>query len=395
MSLCIVFRRIDCAKCNILKYARHRNRKTLLVTKTTFISLLFLSLLAYAQDDSISNTANDQISPQLHKDINDSFNVKNRLKNIGLSSTEITAIEFEAAFYGHNYEEQGLELEGPKILIETQLTERIKTQVRLAFDRLIKIEENKFAKPMDWNGFFRDAKIIIDINKDNTKNIEIPFVTIIGKQTLQTGTYNSEMPLREDGDLNGLTRIRGAYAIQFQMGPELIKGLDSVILTAFTTGEGNREYQGVDIQKNKTGSMVIISKKMTENLLLTGTLVHINYDQKPENRFNWGIVYTNQAKDLKVFFNQSILNNNPIYENSKTVWTLGIVKKVSPKGKISAEATRVDNVKNQYSFGYMHQLNETTTAGVEVRRDQCLNPNLCTNGTYWGGYLEYEWDKED
>lgn len=339
--------------------------------------------------------AEDEISPQTHKDINDTFNVQTRLKTMGLSSTEITAIEFESAYYGHDYNEQGLEFEGPRVLIETQVTERIKTQVRIAFDRLIKIEENKIVKPMDWNGFFRDAKIIIDISHDNTKNIAIPFVTIIGKQTLTTGTYNSEMPLRDDGDLNGLTRIRGAYAIQFRMGPELIKSLDSVILTAFTTGEGSREYQGQDIQKNKSGSMVIVSKKMTENLLLTGTLVHINYDLNPENRFNWGLVYTNQAKDLKVFFNQSILNNNPVYKNSNTVWTFGLVKKVSPKGKITAETTRVDQVKNQYSLGYLHKLNKTTVAGVEVRRDHCLNSNVCANGTYWGGYLEYQWDKED
>ncbi len=365
------------------------------MSKTTFISLLFLSFLAYAKDDSISNTFNQEISPQLHKDINDTLNVKNRLQNIGLSSTEITAIEFESAYYGHSYKKEGLEFEGPRILIETQVTERIKAQVRLAFDRIIKVEENKIIKPMDWNGFFRDAKIIIDINKNNTKNVDIPFVTVIGKQTLNTGTYNSEMPLREIGDLNGLSRIRGAYAIQFQMGSELIQGLDSVVLTAFTTGFGNREYQGNDTQKNRTGSMVIISKKMTENLLLTGTLVHIDYDQKPENRLNYGLVYTNQEKDLKVFFNQSIFNNNPIYQNSNTVWTLGVVKKVSAKGKMTAEATHVDNVKNQYSLGYTHKLNRTTATGVEVRRDQCINPNLCTDGTYWGGYFEYQWDRQD
>ncbi len=360
-----------------------------------FMSLLFLSVLAYAKDDSILNTFNQEISPQLHKDINDTFKTQTRLKNIGLSSTEITAIEFESTFYGYDYPEQGLELEGPKILIETQVTERIKTQVRLAFDRLIKVEENKIVKPMDWNGFFRDAKIIIDINKDNTNNVTIPVITIIGKQTLNTGTYNSEMPLRDDSDMTSLTRIRGTYAIQFKMGPELIKGLDSIILTTFTTGEGNREYQGNNIQKNKSGSMVIISKKMTENLLLTGSLFHINYDQKPENRFNWGVVYTNQAKDLKVFFNQSILNNNPIYKNSNTVWTFGAIKKVSQKGKITAEVTHVDQAKKQYSLGYIRELNKTTTAGVEARRDQCMNSNICTDGTYWGGYLEYQWDKED
>ena len=109
------------------------------------LSLIYLFILFSLNS---VDAASDEISPQLHKDINDTFNTQTRLKNIGLSSTEISAIEFEAAFYGHDYKEQGFELEGPKILIETQATERIKTQVRLAFDRLIKVEENKI---VNWN----------------------------------------------------------------------------------------------------------------------------------------------------------------------------------------------------------------------------------------------------
>lgn len=357
--------------------------------------LLALSNTSLAEPNYIGPSSGEEISPQLHKDINESFNVKNRLKGAGLLNTEITSVEFEGTFYGNAYEEKGLEVEGPVITFETEISEKIKTEVRLAFDRLIKIEENKIEKPMDWNGFFRDAKIIIDINKDNTKGVSVPFVTVIGKQTLNTGTYNSEMPIRESSELNSLTRMRGTYAIQFQLGADFIKALDSVILTTFTTGQGQREYQGNDIQKNRFGSMVVISKKATENILLTGSLVHIDYDQKPENRFNWGIVYTTADKDLKIFFNQSLFNNNPIYKNSNTVWTFGVVKKISTKGKITAERTQVDNVKRQYSIGYIHELNDATAAGIEARRDQCINSNLCTNDTYWGGYIEYQWDKKD
>lgn len=68
--------------------------------------------------------------------------------------------------------------------------------------------------------------------------------------------------LDDDSEImHGLNRVKKAYAIQFQMGPELIKGIDSVVIAAINTGSGSDDTMGDNIQPASNGGLIVLTKK--------------------------------------------------------------------------------------------------------------------------------------
>jgi hypothetical protein len=80
----------------------------------------------------------------------------------------------------------------------------------LALQGLFDIEHAKLLKEKDFNEFFQEATIIIDQDKSS----KIPFVTIIGKQEIETGGATSGM-LDDDAELmHGLNRVKKAGSFE-------------------------------------------------------------------------------------------------------------------------------------------------------------------------------------
>ncbi|AZZ36114.1 hypothetical protein CIK05_04675 [Bdellovibrio sp. qaytius] len=283
------------------------------------------------------------------------------LNKIGIADI---SIEGEANFkYNTGGEEHGIDTDGPEVVLGVQSTNKaIRAEIALAFQELISIDKNKLSKPMDWNAFLKEAKIIID--KDpSTGRI---FTTIIGKQTLSTSSNDSVMPIDDNGPLKALTEVPGAYAIQFQLDKEALKVIDSLIVSGFTTGKGSED---AGLEPNTTGGMVVISKKLSDSLILNGSLTRINHEGAPETRINWGAVYTNERHGYSVFFNQAIFKHNPLYPESSTIYTLGATKQIGEKGTATVEAT--GGAVRQFALGYTHQISKKTLLGVGVRKTIC------------------------
>lgn len=293
------------------------------------------------------------------------------LNKIGIDGITIEG-EAKLNYNSGTPEGPGFDTDGPEVVIGVQSTNKaIRAEVTLAFQELIALEKNKFVKPMDWNAFLKEAKIIIDKDPSSGRI----FTTIIGKQTLSTGSNDSIMPVDDNGPLKALTEIPGAYAVQFQLDEKAVKALDSIIVSAFTTGKGNEDLMS---EANAKGAMVVISKKLSDALILTGSLTRINYQGEAETRLNWGAVYTNEKHGYSVFFNQAIFKHNPLYPESSTIYTLGATKKVSEKGTVTAEAT--NGAVRQLALGYTHQISKNTSIGVGVRKTTC-NPIAEAAGT--------------
>jgi hypothetical protein len=310
-----------------------------------------------------------------------------------LSRYGIQMVSMEALTrYDNSPDGKGFLTDGPEIVLEAKLSDRVRAQVRLAFQNLINVDMNHVTHPGDTDRFLDEAKIIID--KDPKS--KIPFVTIIGKQEVETGPMDSEMPLDDNEALHGLTRLKGAYAVQFQMGPELIKAIDSIALSAYSTGSGHGDTMGETIMPNAKGGSIVISKKLSEQLTLGGGLTHIAYPTNidtgsmPENRLNWGLVYTTKS-GYKIFFDQASFNYNPLHPNAKQVWTLGVVKHVTENSVVTVQRTEVGTESSEWDLGYTYQVTRKVSVGAEYR-----NRNSVVNGpsNYIGVGLRYSFEKE-
>jgi hypothetical protein len=354
---------------------------------STKLSILTASLIlatsinmAYAADDV--NRTVDQAT--LEQVIRESTGVSGLLRSIGLNGVNIISVEGRASFGT-----ESLSTDGPEIVLEKQLSERVRAQIQLAFQGLIQYEGGELQHKRDWNQFFSEAKIIIDADK----NSKIPFVTIIGKQEIETAGFDSEMPNEDNEMLHGLTRVKQAYAVQFQMGPELIKGIDSVMVAVINTGRGNDDTMGENMQSASNGAMIVMTKKISDQIILSGGFSHIAYHGHAENRLNWGAVYESKDGKNKIFFNQALFDYNPLYVDAKNVWTLGYVRKLNENNSVTVEVSQANGVKRELALGYTHQFNKHLSAGLEARKTTCLKPESCIPDVSVNGLIKYNWEK--
>ena len=347
--------------------------------------LLIASLNSACAEEPIPAVASEADEKVVNRIIEESSGIHGLLRSMGLKNVNIVSAEFKAGISsdGSNF------TEGPEVVLDKQISDHVRAQVKLAFTGLIRIENGRVQTNRDWNEFFKEAKIIIDQDKDS----KIPFVTIIGKQEIETSGFDSEMPIDDNELLHGLTRIEKAYAVQFQMGPELIKGIDSVMIAGFNTGSGSRDTMGENIQPASNGAMIVLTKKLSDQIILSGGLTRIAYPEHAEARLNWGIVYQSKDGKNKIFFNQAIFKYNPLYVDSKNVWTVGYVRKLTEKDSVTVEASRVNGLKTEMALGYTHQITKRGSVGVEVRKTKCFTLDNCTDGVIVNGQFKYSWDK--
>ncbi len=355
------------------------------------VGALFQFSFAFAETNTATeqqaNTATEQ---QVSQALRDSSGLSGLLQSAGLKNTKIVSTEINVNAYSGGSDGMGLDTDGPAIVLESQISNRVRAQVKLAFQELVAVEAGHFVKPFNWSSFIEEAKIIIDQDPQS----KIPFVTIIGKQELENGSQDSEMTIEENGPLHGITRISGAYAVQFQMDEKFIKGLDSVAFSLFTTGHGNEDNQGDNVHAGAKGALVAISKNLSDRWILSGSLTHITYPGKNETRLNWGVVYKVDQGGYKVFFNHALFNYNPLYPDSKSVWTFGVVKKMGDKNSVTAEMSHVSGVKSQWGLGYRRQFTDHSSAGIGIRYDRCSS-GQCKSGTTVETQYRYSLEKED
>ena len=268
--------------------------------------------------------------------------------------------------------------DGPEITLEAKISERVRGHILLALQGLFDIQHVKLLKEKDFNEFLKEATIIIDQDKSS----KIPFVTIIGKQEIETGGATSGM-LDDDAELmHGLNRVKKAYAIQFQMGPELLKGIDSVVVAAVNTGSGSDDTMGDNIQPASNGGLIVLTKKISDEIILSGGLSHIAFPEKAESRLNWGIVRKSKDGHNEVFFNQAIFQGNPLYTVANNAMTLGVIhQSANGKNSITLEASSVGRVKRELAIGLYRTVIKNLKAGIELRQTQCLNDDICATGT--------------
>ena len=356
---------------------------------------LSLSAQAQAQESADSEV-------QVQRAMDESLSVQGVLNKIGLKNTKIVAGE---AFFDANHrpeEKSVLSTDGPTIIVESEVSTRyllplawqdsvkLRSSLTMMFNEAIRIDQSKLGVPltngtMNWDYFFREAKIILDIDPKTHS----PIATIIaGVQDLESGTFDSVMPIPDNGALRGITRIRSAHAIQVQLNTQF---LDTLSVAAFNTGVGHPESMGENIKAHAPGATVMMSKKLSEHLRSNVAITQISYSDQTEFRLNTGIAYESKEGGYTIFFDHVYLPRkaNPLYPEANSAWTFGVIKRITDKDFITAEVTKVANGTSEdydeYAIGYKHTLTKKTSFGVGVRQTP--------TGTQVEARLAYSFDK--
>lgn len=322
---------------------------------------------------------------QIQQAMDDSITVRGVLNKLGLHNTKVVAGEAFLDFNHRSGEGGFLSTDGPTITVESEISTkylvplgwqdsvRLRTSLTMMFNEAIRIDQSRLGVPltngtMNWNYFFREAKIIIDIDPKTNS----PIATIIaGIQDLESGAFHSAMPIPDNGALRGITRIRSAHAIQVQLNSRFF---DALSVAAFNTGAGHPESMGENIKAHAPGATVMMSKKLSEHLQANAALTQISYSDQSEVRLNTGIAYESKEGGYTIFFDHVYLpkKGNPLYPQATSAWTMGAIKQLTASDYITAEVTKINQDEGQdfdeYAIGFKHSLTKRTSFGVGVRK---------------------------
>ncbi len=300
----------------------------------------------------------------------------------GAFHSKVVGAEAFVDFNKQSGEKGVFSTDGPTVTIETEIPTKhllplsvqdsikLRTSLTVMFNEAFRVDQSKFEAPLlhgktDWNYFFREAKIILDIDPKTNS----PIATIIaGVQDLESGAFDTHMPIPDNEALRGLTRVRSAHAIQVQLNSKVF---DSLSVAVFNTGAGHPETMGDNIQAHAPGATVMFSKNLSERLKITSALTRISFPEKSEIRFNTGVAYENKEKGYTVFFDHVYFPNkgNLLYPDSTAAWTLGVIKQINSKHFLTAETTNVNNgAYREMALGYAYSISDRTSIRVGIRK---------------------------
>lgn len=333
---------------------------------------------------SIAQVDPTEKNPELQQAIEDSSGLKGTLNRLGFKNPQISAAE---AFFDFNKSpgSQGqISTDGPTLTIQAELSkELIPVSVRdlgtvtvsttLMTNELAVIDQSKLKIPIahgevDWGHFFREAKIILDVDpKSGALFANIVKTATLGIQDIESNAFDSQMPIPDNGALRGITRQRSAEAIRIDLTSKI---LDSLSVALFETGVYHPENFGDNPQAQSPGAVVMMTKSFADKLRVSGSLTQINFPNKAEIRLNSGIAYENKKGGLTIFYNRVDFMNNPLYPDATSAQTVGIVKKINERHSLTTEATRINNGYKEYAVGYIYSISKKTSVGVGVRKSE-------------------------
>ncbi len=329
------------------------------------LSIIPLSVLAQSNEDKVNLPVIEDAS--------------------GLKNVQLSGVEAYFDFNKKSGAKGQLSTDGPTLTIQAEISKNlvplalneigtVTASTTLMTNELALLDQSKIKIPIihgevDWGHFFREAKIVLDIDPQSGS----PFATIVksatvGIQDIESEAFNSKMPILDNWALRGITRQRSARAIRLDLTPKI---LDSLALALFETGVYHPENFGDNPQPNSSGATVLMTKSFSERLKVSGSLTRINFPKGAEIRINSGIAYENKEKGFTIFYNRVDFKNNPLYPEATSASTLGVVKQITPRHAVTAETTNVnDGRSREYAVGYTYAATKRTTVGVGVRKTQ-------------------------
>lgn len=349
---------------------------------TIFTSGL-LTILCLAQPSIlIAQASGDQSHAELQRVIEDASGLKGMLNRLGLKNAQISGAEAFLDFNKSSGSKGQVSSDGPTLQLQAELSKEliplgisdlgtVTVSTTLMTNELAAIDQSKLKIPIahgevDWGHFFREAKIILDVDPNSGALFaNIVKMATVGIQDIESDAFDSQMPIPDNGALRGITRQRSAQAIRLDLTSKI---LDSLAVAVFETGVYHPENFGDNPQPQSPGAVVMMTKNFSDRLRLSGSLTKINFPDKAELRINIGIAYENKEGGLTVFYNRVDFRNNPLYADATVAHTLGVVKKITEKHSITAEATSLNNGFKEYAIGYTYSFSKRTTLGVGVRK---------------------------
>lgn len=355
------------------------NYKTILISSLLTIFCVARPCIVMAQ---IGVTAQSKTETQ--RIIEDSSGLKATLNRLGLKNAQISGAEAFLDFNKSPGSPGQISTDGPTLTIQTEVSKElipfavsdigtVTVATTLMSNELAAIDQSKLKIPIahgeiDWGHFFREAKIILDVDpKSGALFANIVKTATLGIQDIESNAFDSHMPIPDNGALRGITRQRSAQAIRIDLTSKI---LDSLAIALFETGVYHPENFGDNPQPQSPGAVVMMTKNFSDRLRVSGSLTKINFPDRAEIRINTGIAYENKEGGFTVFYNRVDFRNSPLYPDATVAQTLGVVQKINEKHALTAEATRLNNGYKEYAIAYTYSLGKRTTLGVGVRKTE-------------------------
>jgi hypothetical protein len=344
-----------------------------------------VSILCLSQPSILmAQTNTTQSNPELQRAIEDSSGLKGTLNRLGLRNAQISGAEAFLDFNKSPGSGGQISTDGPTLTIQAEVSKEliplaisdlgtVTISTTLMTNELAAIDQSKLKIPIahgevDWGHFFREAKIILDVDpKSGALFANIVKTATLGIQDIESNAFDSQMPIPDNGALRGITRQRSAQAIRIDLTSKI---LDSLAVALFETGVYHPENFGDNPQPQSPGAVVMMTKNFSDRLRVSGSLTKINFPDKAEIRINTGIAYENKEGGFTVFYNRVDFRNNPLYPDATVAQTVGVVQKINEKHSLTAEATRLNNGFKEYAVGYTYSLSKRATLGVGVRKTE-------------------------
>lgn len=360
-----------------MNLSKNLNRKFMPISTSWLLSFLFLALPCHLMAQNETAQSNSEVQ----KAFEDSTGVSGTLKRLGLKNVEISGAEAFIDFNKNPDSKGQLSTDGPTLTIQAEVSKdlmplavsdlgTVTISTTLMTNELAAIDQSKLKIPIahgevDWGHFFREAKIVLDVDpKSGALFANIIKTATLGIQDIESDAFDSKMPIPDNGVLRGITRQRSAQAIRIDLTSKI---LDSLAIALFETGVYHPENFGDNRKSQSPGAVVMMTKNFSDRLRVSGSLTKIDFPDKAEIRINTGIAYENKEGGFTVFYNRVDFRNNPLYTDATVAQTVGIVKKIYDKHSVTAEATRLNNGYNEYAVGYIYNLTKRTSFGAGLR----------------------------
>lgn len=348
-------------------------------TGTLLIAFIVQPLIASAQVSSDQSPGSDQ---SIQQAIKETSGTEGFLSRLGLKKGKVTHLEAYADCNTTSGQECVFSTDGPTVTLHAEISNDLipvslqqlgtfSIEGTFMTNELVSIEDSKLKSSIingdiNWGHFFREAKVIFDIDPKSGA----PIATVIksatvGIQDIESNAFNSQMPIPDNGALRGITRQRSAQAVRIDMNSKLF---DSVSMAIFRTGVYHPENFRDNPQERSLGATVFMTKSFADHLHVSGAVTKVDFPEKAEVRINSGVAYESKEGGYSVFYNRVDFRNNPLYPDATMAQTAGVVKQLGSRHKITVEETRVNNGYREHAVGYTYSINARTSVGVGLRR---------------------------